>query len=258
MHQSGCANYINSVMAGVFWCDVPLKIVQLWQSPQGFREMGFAGAGDGLKMMEDDLTDDDYFADKTFEFMRCLLSGILRILSVYNNCFPGRLFELISDTPGTVTASLRYLEEFWYPLQGFEANAQLRGGRWSRFYSGFLAPRLVYFREILIELAEVSFRGVPYYVHENISKLAHLWLSTHVAELALHTLRDAERASPSKAVGGCNDIINCINPAFSMTKADESFQSARRRRRRHSRRCHPGSSRENQKVFPWAPSCWMP
>ncbi len=133
-----------------------------------------------------------------------MLSDILRILSVYNKGFPGRLFELISDTPvgpGTVTASLRYLEEFWDLLQGFEATAQLREGRWSRFYSGFLAPRLVYFREILIELAEVRFRGVPYYVHENNSKLAHLWFSTHVAELALHTLADSERANPSKAVG---------------------------------------------------------
>ncbi len=90
-----------------------------------------------------------------------MLSDILRILSVYNKGFPGRLFELISDTPGAVTASLRYLEEFWDLLQGFEANAQLREGRWSRFYSGFPAPRLVYFREILIELAEVRFRGVP-------------------------------------------------------------------------------------------------
>ncbi len=69
MHQSGCANYINSVMNGVFWRDVPLKIVLLSQSPQGVKEMGFAGVDDGLKMTEDDLADDDYFADKAFEFM---------------------------------------------------------------------------------------------------------------------------------------------------------------------------------------------
>ena len=43
MHQSGCANYINSVMNGVFWLDVPLKIVLLSQSPQGVKDMVLQG-----------------------------------------------------------------------------------------------------------------------------------------------------------------------------------------------------------------------
>lgn len=154
------------------------------------------------------LADDNYLAERMFQFVMKLLEHRL-LSSISMGCmFPGRVASLCSSDADEVAQCLCSLKKTWEFLEEAERIAQ--GDSWMR---GFLRqcvwPQWVWPREMLLALLENNWEEVPGVVAASVLKFMRCPASTKIIEDSVNCAKDRARSSKSGKCGA-RGVWHCL------------------------------------------------